>query len=346
MKPVSYHLLLLLLSLTAIAVPTSISATKIGITISSPASISGSVPISPERIVAKVVSMKIKAVRLLEPNPAMMRAFANTNVSLFLSIPNPLVPLLASDRSFALRWVYREVLPFHPRTKISVISVGNDVISSYSPDARPPLFLLPAMQNVQRSLAHLRMDKISVSTTFSFTNTIPMAFPPSSARFQQPNGELIIKPILKFLERTNSSFIINLHPYQIYRSSFLIPLGFALFGNSPLYFRDDLKSGVRYDNLFDMMVDAVISSMAAMGHKNLPLIVAATGWPSSGINASEVDATLLYSEMFLEALITRLRYGRGRRLRKEGVSEVYIFELVDTKQGVLNWGLVNDDMTN
>ncbi|CAN8254502.1 unnamed protein product [Cochlearia groenlandica] len=337
-------LLLLLLILTATA------ATTIGVTYSTPPSISGSVQISPDRIAAKIISMKIPSVRLLDSSPAMIRAFAYTNVSLFLSVPNPLVPLLASNRSLAMRWVYRHVLPFHPRAKISMISVGNDAIS-YSPDVSP--FLLRAMQNIHLSLSDLRIYQIHVSTTFSFFNIVPTAFPPSSAQFQNPTGEIIIRPILQFLERTNSSFLINLYPYNLYRSSFSIPIGFALFEESPFNFRDDLSTGVRYRNLFDMMVDAVISSMAVMGHENLPVIVAETGWPSSGIDGNEVDATLMYSEMYLKALMNHLRSGSGTPLRKEGVAEAYIYELVEKddggnkqQQGIKNWGLLHHNMTD
>ncbi|WZZ17634.1 hypothetical protein YC2023_110723 [Brassica napus] len=344
MNSVAFYLLLLLL--ISVATPPSTTATTIGVTYSTPPSISTtSAALSPDRIAAQVVSMKIPAVRLLDSNPSMIRAFAYTNVSVFLSVPNPLVPLLASNRSLAMRWCYRHVLPFYPRTKITIISVGNDVVS-YSPDVSP--FLLRAMQNVHLSLADLRIYKISVSTTFSFFNVVPTAFPPSSAQFQEPTGEVIIRPILQFLERTNSSFLINLFPYNMYRSSFSIPIGFALFEEGPFNFRDDLTTGVRYRNLFDMMVDAVISSMAVMGHENLPVIVAETGWPSSGIDAGEVDATLLYSEMFLKALLAHLRSGGGTPLRKEGVAEVYVFELVEkeAKQGVRNWGLLHHNMTS
>ncbi|CAA7060600.1 unnamed protein product [Microthlaspi erraticum] len=305
--------LLLLVSLTAVAIPPTTSATTIGVTYSTPDSISGSVILSPDRIAEKIVSMKIPAVRLLDFNPEMIRAFADTNVSLFLSVPNPLVPLLASDRSIAKAWVYRHVLPFYPRTNISIISVGNDAISD-SPDVSPSL--LRAMQNVRRSLKDLGIYKISVSTTFSFFNIVPAAFIPSAAQFQKPTGDVIIRPILQFLERTNSSFLINLYPYNVYRSSFPISMGFALFVESPFGYKSDLNTGVRYRNLFDMMVDAVFSSMAAMGHEKLPLIVAETGWLTSGARA-------------------------------EGISEVYVFELVEEegKQGIGNRGLLHHNMT-
>uniref|UniRef100_M4EV99 Uncharacterized protein n=1 Tax=Brassica campestris TaxID=3711 RepID=M4EV99_BRACM len=115
--------------------PPTISAAKVGVTYSTPDFSSGSVEFSPQRIVSKIVSMEIEAVRLLDPIPEMNGAFASTTVSLFLSVPSPLVPMLASDRSHRLRlhdrsWVKLHVLPFRNRPKISMISVGDDVVSS------------------------------------------------------------------------------------------------------------------------------------------------------------------------------------------------------------------------
>ncbi|KAF3499058.1 hypothetical protein F2Q69_00045762 [Brassica cretica] len=54
--------------------------------------------------------------------------------------------------------------------------------------------------------------------------------------------------------------------------------------------------------------------MAVMGHENLSVIVAETGWPSSGIDYGEDDATLLYSEMFLKGLLAHLRSGGGTKM--------------------------------
>jgi hypothetical protein len=183
-----------------------------------------------------------------------------------------------------------------------------------------------------------------------FFNILPAVFFPSAARFQQPKGEDLIRPILQFLERTNSSFLLSLHPFDIYRSSFPIPFGFAIFDESPLCFIDDYPAGLRYRNSFDMMVDAVITSMAAMGHKDLPLIVAETGWPSAGIDTfleEEDDLTLEHSEMFLRGLLAHLRSGSGTPLRKQGLLEVYVFELVEEEaKGMRNSGLLHHDMTS
>ena len=100
-----------------------------------------------------------------------------------------------------------------------------------------------------------------------------------------------------------------------------------------------------------MMIDAVISAMAVAGYENVPVIVAETGWPSSGADASEVEANPAYAEMYLKALVEHLKSGIGTPLRKEGVAEVYIYEMFDKemKQGTTqpdrNWGILYPNMT-
>ncbi|KAG7536100.1 Glycoside hydrolase family 17 [Arabidopsis suecica] len=325
--------LFLLIALTAIAKSTTISHTTIGFTYSAPASISGSVELWTKRIAAKFVSMKIPSVRLLDSNPAVISAFAYTNVSLLLSVPNTLVPILASNRSLAMRWVHIHVLPFHRRTKISTISVGNELIT-YSPEVSP-FFLLRAMQNVHKSLSDLRIYGISVSTTFSFLDIIP-----SSAAQLNKSEAINISPILQFLEETDSSLLISFCPYNVFRSRCSNPIGIDLFKKLPLNFREDLTTGVK---LFDMMVDVVIGSMAVRGHENLPVIVAETGLPRSGINdASEFHARWIYSELWLKELIARLsKQTVSQPLSKLTVSEVYLYELVekDATLGIECYGL-------
>ncbi|XP_011036016.1 PREDICTED: glucan endo-1,3-beta-glucosidase 2 [Populus euphratica] len=329
---------------TSPSVSTTTTTTTLGVTYTSPPPPSpSSTPSLPaDHVLSALSSLNIHSLRLPNPDPNLIRSFAFTNTSLFLSIPNSLLPPLAANRSLAARWLYGHVLPFYPRSKISLISVGEDAVSQLSP------FLLPAIRNVYLALRDLGIKKISVSTTFSFVNVITTPFPPSSGTFQEPLGELLIKPLLQFLEATNSSFLVNLYPYNLYRINSEIPLGFALFQEHPFNFRDDLITGVRYWNLFDMMVDAVVSALAVAGHENLPVIVAETGWPSTGGDQTEVDAKLEYAEMYIRGLVGHLRSGVGTPLRKEGVSHAYIFELIDkdnVKQGTRNWGILYVNMS-
>ncbi|KAM5556599.1 glucan endo-1,3-beta-glucosidase 2 [Rosa sericea] len=335
-------LTLLSLLLTATASPDTAS-TVIGATYSASTAATYPTPPTPERVASAVSSLGLSSLRLDVSDPGLVRAFLYSNTTLLLTIPNALLPPLAANRSNAMRWLYAHVVPFFPRTKIAAISVGNDVLES-TPEFSQ--FLLPAIQNVHLALLDLGIRKIAVSTTFSFVNVVTTPFPPSAAQFQDAPLETVIRPLLQFLRDTNSSFFINVYPYNIYRLRSEIPIGFPLFQEHPFSFRDDMTTGVRYRNLFDMMVDAVISAMAVAGHENIPLIVTETGWPSSSTDPREVDANPVYAELYIKGLLGHLRSGRGTPLRKEGVPLVYIYELIDkqVRQG-RNWGILFPNMT-
>ncbi|CAL5190080.1 unnamed protein product [Lathyrus oleraceus] len=291
-------------------------------------------PSQPDRITTAMEKLKLHSLRLEEPDPSIIRSLLYTNVSLFLTVPNYMVTPMANNRSVARAWVYTHVLPFYPRAKITTISVGNAFIDVY-PEAVNNL--LPAISNVHVSLRDLGIRKISVSTSFSFVTAVSSPFPPSSATFQEPPGVNLMGPLLQFLSDTNSSFLINLYPYNLYRLRSEIPLGLALFQDYPFNFRDDFTTGVRYRNLFDIMVDAVVSAMALAGYETIPVIVTETGWPSTGY---ELDANPGYAEIYLRGLVKHLKSGAGTPLLRDGVKGVYIYELFDKEGAGRNWGLL------
>ncbi|KAI3705079.1 hypothetical protein L1987_75311 [Smallanthus sonchifolius] len=333
--------------LSLLFLPSAVTATKIGVTyISSP-----TLP-PPEEVIANFLSQKITAVRLPVPDPDIIRAFSYTNISLFLAIPNSLIPSIAANISAASLWLYAHVIPFYPRAHITAISVGTHVLSQG--DVTSADLLVPAIRNVYRSLTAIGIRQITVSTTFSFVNIMTTSFPPSSAEFQQPANSFVIKPLLDLLTETNSSFFVSLYPYSVYKLRPEIPIGFALFQQHAYNFREDTVTGVRYRNLFDLMVDAVIAAMTVAGHENIPVVVAETGWPCFDSN-HEVEARDVYSKMYLQGLINHVRSGKGTPLRKEGAAEVYIYEVFDTNDTASkglnsdgawqNWGFCYPNMS-
>ncbi|PWA39823.1 Glycoside hydrolase, catalytic domain-containing protein [Artemisia annua] len=218
--------------------------------------------------------------------------------------------------------------------------------------------IIRAVRNVHQALIDLGIPKIKVSTTFSFVNIMMTSFPPSSAEFQEPVNGLVIKPLLRFLSETNSSFFVSLYPYFVYKLRPEIPLGYALFQEHAFNFRDDVVTGVRYRNLFDLMVDAVIAALTVSGYENIPLVVTETGWPSSGDgDVGELETHPLFAEMYLRGLVCHLQSGIGTPLRQEGVAETYVYEVFDTnttfgnQAGVrggtpgLNWGFLYPNMS-
>jgi len=347
LPPTSFILLAFIIVLPPVTGITSASP-SIGVTFRHPSVARA----SPEEVAATLQRLKISSVRLPNPDPNLIRAFSYTDVSLLLSIPNSDILTLAANRSNAAAWLYTHVVPFYPRAHISAISVGSDILSTAADlsDA-----VLPAIRNIHVALHELGIRKISVSTTFSLLNTLTTAFPPSAAEFQPPVHDVLVENLLDFLQEANSSFLINLQLYDLYRLEYEIPIGFALFQEGLFNFRDDFTTGVRYRNLFDTMVDALVSAMAVAGHENIPIIVTEAGWPSS-LNAEggvdePTDARQVFAEMFLRGLVKHLRSGIGTPLKRDGVSEVYIFELFDeemnesTNGQVLQWGILYPNLT-
>jgi glycosyl hydrolase family 17 len=77
--------------------------------------------------------------------------------------------------------------------------------------------ILPAIKNLHSALIEVGIKKIQVSTTFSIVPLLNSAFPPSSAEFAEPINDVIIKPLLDFLNEANSSLLVNVYPYELFR---------------------------------------------------------------------------------------------------------------------------------
>ncbi|XP_058100130.1 glucan endo-1,3-beta-glucosidase 11-like [Magnolia sinica] len=205
----SKKLILSLLLFSSLLIPIASSNPSIGINYSQhPASDLR----HPDRNVSTVRSLGVSHVRVLDPDPDIVHPFSNSGISI-LSIPNTFIHAIAANRTEAIKWLYSHVVPFYPRAHITAISVGNDVLTSF-PELSTSL--LSAIWNVYLALQELGIRNISVSTAHSF-DVITSPFPPSAAEFQEPITGSIMKPLLNFLSTTNSPFLINAYPYDLYR---------------------------------------------------------------------------------------------------------------------------------
>lgn len=67
------------------------------------------------------------SVKIFDTNPNVLRAFANTGITMTVTIPNGEIPNLANEGA-ASAWVNANIQPFHPQTKIKYISIGNEIV--------------------------------------------------------------------------------------------------------------------------------------------------------------------------------------------------------------------------
>ncbi|XP_051147452.1 glucan endo-1,3-beta-D-glucosidase-like [Andrographis paniculata] len=276
----------------------------------------------PEATVKLLQSTSIEKVRLYGADPAIIKALANTGIGIVIGASNGDIPALASDPNFAGNWVNSNVLAYYPASRIIVVSVGNEVVTS--PDQNLVAQLLPAMQNVQNAINAASLGgKIKVSTVHSMA-VLSQSEPPSAGAF---GYGATMKALLQFHSANAAPFMINPYPYFAYQSD---PrpdtLAFCLF--QPNAGRVDSGTGIKYMNMFDAQVDAVHSALKGMGSEDVEIVVAETGWPYKG-DSNEIGPSLDNAKAYNGNLIKHLRSKVGTPLMPGKSVDTYLFALYD-----------------
>uniref|UniRef100_A0A0D9WBB1 glucan endo-1,3-beta-D-glucosidase n=1 Tax=Leersia perrieri TaxID=77586 RepID=A0A0D9WBB1_9ORYZ len=288
-------------------------------------------------------------VRLLDADPATLRAFASTGLAVDVTVPNADVPLLATSLASARRWARSRLAPsVNAGVNVSRVLVGDEAISQ----ANRTLLrsLLPAMQNLHTALAvasprrRLR-GEIKVSTPHSLDIlATPPSPSPSSARFRDGYDTAVIKPLLRFLRATGAPFMVNAYPYYGVTTASIDYAAFRL--NDGVV---DAVTGLVYTNMLDAQLDAVYSAMRRLGFDDVEIVVAETGWPSAG-EYWETGAGADIARDYNKNAIRHLGSGVGTPLMPNRTFEVSIFSLFDEnlKPGPVSersFGLYHADMT-
>ncbi|PKA53075.1 Glucan endo-1,3-beta-glucosidase 11 [Apostasia shenzhenica] len=277
---------------------------------------------SPEKVIPLLRSIGVNRVKLFDTNPNILRSFAGTDIELTVGLPDPLIPQIR-DPATALSWIRSNIKPYLLRTKISAITVGNEVLTSN--DSALIQNLLPAMKSVHYALASVGLDRrIAVTTAHSLT-VLSSSYPPSAGAFQ-PGLLTYICPLIHFLNKTRSPFLINAYPFFAYKADpKRVSLDYVLF--RPNAGVVDNSTGLRYGNMLHAQVDALLAAVAAAGvERTVEVRVSETGWPSAG-DDDEVGASPENARMYNGNLMKMVAGGKGTPMRPESPLQVYVFAL-------------------
>jgi len=340
MAPAELHavavrvLLLSLLAVSAIDVVSAATAAplKFGINYGQ---IANNLP-HPAQVSGLLQSLNVNRVKLYDADPAVLTAFAGTGVEFIVG--NEDLQNLTDARK-ARAWVAQHVQPFLPGTRITCITVGNEVLSGK--DTAAMQNLLPAMQAVHQAVADLGLaGQVNVSTAHS-VNILASSYPPSSGAFREELAQYI-QPILNFHAEVRSPFLVNAYPFFAYKASpGSVSLPYVLFEPNPGVV--DPNTNLTYDNMLYAQIDAVYAAMKAMGHTDLTVRISETGWPSKG-DDDEVGATVANAAAYNGNLMKRIAMGQGTPLKPDVPIDVFVFALFneDMKPGPAserNYGL-------
>ena len=148
-----------------------------------------------------------------------------------------------------LSQIYRCKQGFYVRcARVLFHPVGNELLSTTN-----KLFiggLVPAMQALHNALVDASLDRqIKVSTHHSLGN-LSSSSPPCSGKFRQGYDIHVLKPLLTFLQSTNSPFMVNPYPYFRF---FPETLDYVLFRQN--YCVLDGNSENLYTNMLNAQLD-------------------------------------------------------------------------------------------
>jgi exo-beta-1,3-glucanase (GH17 family) len=282
----------------------------------------------PSTVIKMYKSNDIKAIRIYAPVKEVLEALCDTNITVLVGAPNDVLSNL-TDAKAAAAWVHDNIEAY-PSVSFGYIAIGNEVFGKAAD------LLVPAMNNVHSALDKANLGHIKVTTSVS--QAIAVFNEPSAANFTK-EAKKFMRPVLKFLSRTDAPLMANIYPYFTYAYNTAgMDVEYALFTAPGTVVKD---ADYNYQNLFDATVDAFYEAMAKLGVSDVPLLVSETGWPSGGGKAATPENAKIYNENLIE----HIRKGTPRH--PEPI-ETYVFSMFnenEKEKGVeRNWGLFYPSM--
>ncbi|CAJ1979139.1 unnamed protein product [Sphenostylis stenocarpa] len=292
----------------------------------------------PSQVAVLIQSLNVSRIKLYDADPNVLVAFSESNVEFVIGLGNEYIENMTNP-SKAQTWIQQHVQPYFSQTKITCITVGNEVFNSN--DTQLMVNLLPAMQTVHDALVSLGLDQqVTVTTAHSF-NILSSSYPPSSGAFREDLVQYI-QPLLDFHAQINSPFLINAYPFFTYKDNpNVVPLNYVLF--QPNQGTIDPNTNLHYDNMLYAQIDAVYAAIKQMGHDDIQVRISETGWPSNG-DPEEVGATPQNAALYNGNLLKRIEQKQGTPAKPSVPIDIYVFALFneDLKPGPAserNYGL-------
>lgn len=280
----------------------------------------------PVKVVELLKSNGITRVKIFDAESSVLSALADSGISVTVAMPNGLLSSAAKDQSSTDAWLKSNIVPFHPKTKIEAIAVGNEVF--VDPQSTP--YLVPAMKNMYASLQKLNFTSdIKVSSPVALS-ALQSSYPPSSGVFKSDLIEPVVKPMLTFLQQTGSYLMVNSYPFFAYEANTdTISLDYALL--RPNEGVKDSANGNVYKSLFEAQLDAVFAALDALKFNDIKVVVSETGWPSAG-GDKEFGAGADNAAAYNGNLVRRVLTGGGTPLRPNDKLNVFLFALFNENQ--------------
>ncbi|KAG8048014.1 hypothetical protein GUJ93_ZPchr0008g13264 [Zizania palustris] len=271
------------------------------------------------------------SVKIYDANADILRALAGTGLPVSVMVPNEAIPSLAASPAAADEWVAGNLAPHFPAAWVVYLLVGNEVLSNHAIAGSTWPNLVPAMANLRLSLLARGLGRVKVGTTLAM-DALAASYPPSAGAFREDIAESVMRPLLQFLNATDSYYFVDAYPYFAWAANHQsISLDYALFQGAPSTHYVDPGTGFTYTNLLDQMLDAVVAAMAKLGYGNVKLAISETGWPTAG-DIDELGANVHNAATYNRNLAARMAKHPGTPARPGAKMPVFLFSMYNENQ--------------
>ncbi|CAK9204229.1 unnamed protein product [Sphagnum jensenii] len=295
---------------------------------------------APAVAVSLIKSLGIGRVRIYDSDAATLTALGNSGLQVTIGMGNDVIPSLAASAVAADQWILANVVAYLPGTNITVILVGNELLTDTTLTAVWTQ-LVPAMQNLQASLVNRGLSSTIKISTACEMNILSWSSPPSNGSFRADIAVPVITPMLQFLNDTGSYLYVNVYPYFGWVDDpGYIPLDYALFTRTTPFIQD---GPYNYFYLLDAQLDALASAMERIGFDSVRLAIGECGWPTLGTIGANVSDAQTFNQNLVDYILSNPTEGTPRR--PQVFIPTYIFALFneDLKPGGVaeqNWGIL------
>ena len=142
-----------------------------------------------------------------DTNPEVFQAPSHSALPIAVSVGAGNLNEVSSSVLMAETWLRTHVLAHYPATKITTIVAGNTVLCDEGQEHKLGL-VLPSLKNIYHSLTRWGLEK-EIKVSAAFCSNCLHSY---SALYRDDLAEKVIKPLLEFLESTNSTYSVNPPP--------------------------------------------------------------------------------------------------------------------------------------
>ncbi|CAK9137900.1 unnamed protein product [Ilex paraguariensis] len=150
----------------------------------------------------------VELLTLYDPTSVAFQALSHTGFPLAVSVDNVHLNEVSSSVLMAESWIRTHVLAHYPAINITTIAVGHNLLCNRDQEVKFGL-VLPSLKNIYYTLTRWGLEReIKVSAPLS--SNCFHSFP---AIYKVDLSDEYIKPMLNFLQDTNSTYLVNPPPF-------------------------------------------------------------------------------------------------------------------------------------